>query len=181
MKDATSSALLPRGLPAGSNLSLPGCMCAKLLQLCSTLCDPTACSPPGSSVHGDSPGENTAVDCLALLQGIFLIQGSNPWLLYLLHWQAGALPLEPPGKPLHCLVELKPPPRTSGAKKYLLSLGSKDTVTSAVDGPCYQNMNNSGVTQKRLLSHQCLMVAMALGQTPLRVDGPGLEKRSVIK
>ena len=27
-------------------------MCAKLLQLCLTLCDPMACSPPGSSVHG---------------------------------------------------------------------------------------------------------------------------------
>ena len=29
------------------------------------------CSPPGSSVHGDSPGENTGVGCHALLQGIF--------------------------------------------------------------------------------------------------------------
>ena len=28
-------------------------------QLCLTLCDPMACSPPGSSVHGDSPGKNT--------------------------------------------------------------------------------------------------------------------------
>ena len=27
-------------------------MCAKLLQLCLTLCDPTHCSLPGSSVHG---------------------------------------------------------------------------------------------------------------------------------
>ena len=27
-------------------------MCAKLLQLCPTLCDPTEHSPPGSSVHG---------------------------------------------------------------------------------------------------------------------------------
>ena len=27
-------------------------MCAKLLQLCPTLCDPMDCSPPGSSVHG---------------------------------------------------------------------------------------------------------------------------------
>ena len=29
-------------------------VCAKLLQLCSTLCDPMDCSPPGSSVHGMS-------------------------------------------------------------------------------------------------------------------------------
>ena len=34
------------------------------------------CGPPGSSVHGDSPG-NTGVSCHALLQGIFLTQGSN--------------------------------------------------------------------------------------------------------
>ena len=27
-------------------------MYAKLLHLCLTLCDPTDCSPPGSSVHG---------------------------------------------------------------------------------------------------------------------------------
>ena len=32
------------------------------------LCDPLDCSPPGSSVHGDSPGKNTGVGCLALLQ-----------------------------------------------------------------------------------------------------------------
>ena len=37
-------------------------------------------SPPGSSVHGDSPGKNTGVGCHALLQGIFPIQGLNPVL-----------------------------------------------------------------------------------------------------
>ena len=47
------------------------------------------CSPPGSSVHGISPGKNTGVGCHALLQGIFPTQGSNPRLLCLLHWQAG--------------------------------------------------------------------------------------------
>ena len=34
-----------------------------------TLCDPMGYSPPGSSVHGDSPGKNTGVCCHALLQG----------------------------------------------------------------------------------------------------------------
>ena len=38
------------------------------------------CSPPGSSVHGDSLGKNTGVGCHALLQGIFPTQGSNPGL-----------------------------------------------------------------------------------------------------
>ena len=46
----------------------------------------------------DSPGKCTEVGCHALLQGIFPTQVSNPHLLYLLHWQAGSLPLEPHGK-----------------------------------------------------------------------------------
>ena len=49
-------------------------------QLCPTLCGPMYCRPPGSSVHGDSSGQNTGVGCHALLQGIFLTQGSNPGL-----------------------------------------------------------------------------------------------------
>ena len=49
-------------------------------QSCSTLCNPMDCSPPGSSVHEDSPGKNTRWDCHALLQRIFLTQGSNPGL-----------------------------------------------------------------------------------------------------
>ena len=53
------------------------------------LCNPMDCSPPGSSVHGDSPGKNTGVGCHTLLQGIFPTQGSNPRLLHLLHWQVG--------------------------------------------------------------------------------------------
>ena len=47
----------------------------------------------------DFPGKNTGVGCRALLQGISLTQGSNPRLLSLLRWQAGSLPLAPPGKP----------------------------------------------------------------------------------
>ena len=46
----------------------------------------------------DSPGKNTGVGCHALLQGVFLTQGSNLGLLCLLHWQVGSLPLAPPGK-----------------------------------------------------------------------------------
>ena len=47
----------------------------------------------------DSPGKNTRVGCHVLLQGIFPTQVSNLCLLCLLHWQAGSLPLAPPGKP----------------------------------------------------------------------------------
>ena len=51
----------------------------------------------------DSPGKNTGVGYYALLQGIFLTQGSNPHLLHLLHWQADPLPLLPPGKPSYTM------------------------------------------------------------------------------
>ena len=44
-----------------------------LLLNCSVMSD-----PPGSVVHGDSPGKNTGVGCCALLQGIFPTQGLNP-------------------------------------------------------------------------------------------------------
>ena len=47
-------------------------------QSCLTLCSPMDCSLPSNSVHGDSPGKNTRVGCHAVLQGIFLIQRSNP-------------------------------------------------------------------------------------------------------
>ena len=63
-------------------------------QLCPTLCDPMDCSPPGSSVPGDSPGKNTGVGCHLLLQGIFPTQGLNP---HLLHWQVDSLPLSHQG------------------------------------------------------------------------------------
>ena len=51
-------------------------------QSCLTLCNPMDCSLPDTSVHGDSPGKNTGVDCHALLQGIFPTQGSSPGLLH---------------------------------------------------------------------------------------------------
>ena len=62
-------------------------------QLCLTLCDPMDCTPPDSSVHGDSSGKNTGVGCHALLQGIFLTQEWNQallccrWILYQLSYQ----------------------------------------------------------------------------------------------
>ncbi|CAI9174660.1 unnamed protein product [Rangifer tarandus platyrhynchus] len=45
-----------------------------------TPCDPMDCSPPGSSVHGDSPGKNTGMSSHALLQEIFPTQRLNPGL-----------------------------------------------------------------------------------------------------
>ena len=55
------------------------CMCL-VAQSCPTLRDPMDCSLLGSSVLGDSLGENTGVGCHALLQGIFPSQGLSPGL-----------------------------------------------------------------------------------------------------
>ena len=62
------------------SLTIP-CVCL-VTQLCLTRCDLMDCSPPGSSVHGDSPGKNTGVGCCVLLPGTFPTQGSNPGLLH---------------------------------------------------------------------------------------------------
>ena len=91
-----------------SNFELPKCFllpklgtswyftCAVLCwltQSCPILWDRIDCSPPGSSVCGDSQGKNTGVGCHALLQGIFPTQGMNPdlphcrWILYHLSHQ----------------------------------------------------------------------------------------------
>ena len=57
-----------------------------------------ACQAP-LACPWDSPSKNTGAGCCFLLQGIFPTQGSNLYLLHLLHWQVDSLPLAPPGKP----------------------------------------------------------------------------------
>ena len=56
------------------------CLLCLVTQLRPTLGNPMDCSPPGSSVHGESPGKDTGVSCHALLQEVFPTQGSNPGL-----------------------------------------------------------------------------------------------------
>ena len=57
----------------------------------------TVLNLPGSSVHGNSPGQNTGLGSHSLLQGIFPTQGSNPglpycrWILYNLSLQGSPL------------------------------------------------------------------------------------------
>ena len=60
--------------------SLDHAVLCLVAQSCLTLCHPLGCSQLGSSVHGDSPGKNTGVNCHALLQRIFPTQGLNPGL-----------------------------------------------------------------------------------------------------
>ena len=50
----------------------------KVTQLCLTLCDPMDCS----LCPWNSPGQNTGMGSLSLLQGIFPTQGWNPGLLH---------------------------------------------------------------------------------------------------
>ena len=59
---------------------LNACAHAEFLQSCWTFCNAMDCSPPGSPCPWYSPGKNTGVGCLALLQGILLTQGSKPHL-----------------------------------------------------------------------------------------------------
>ena len=48
----------------------------------------------------DFPDKNTGVGCHFLHQGNFPIQGSNPCLQYLLHWQTDSLPMCHLGNPM---------------------------------------------------------------------------------
>ena len=50
-------------------------MKVKVAQSCPTLCNPMDCK-----VHWNSPGQNTNMGSLSLLQGVFPIQGSNAGL-----------------------------------------------------------------------------------------------------
>ena len=69
-------------VPPGKPKSTMLCVLCLVAQSCPTLCNLMDCSPPGSSVHGDSPGKNNGVGCYAFFQGNFLIQGLNPGLLH---------------------------------------------------------------------------------------------------
>ena len=55
--------------------------------------------PQGLYSPWNSPGQNTEVGSLSLLQQIFPTQGSKPGLLCLLRWQLGSLTRVPPGEP----------------------------------------------------------------------------------
>ena len=91
-KRETAGLLTPGHFEAVDSVNDYQVMCL-ITQSCLTLCNPRDCSPPGSSVHGDSPGKNTGAGCHALLQRIFPTQGSNPglphsrWILYYLSHQ----------------------------------------------------------------------------------------------
>ena len=82
-------------LSSSVNISMC-CVLCLVAQSCHTFCGLMDCSPPGSSVHGDSPGNNIGVGCHALLQRNLPDPGIEPGSPAL---QAYSFQSEPPGKP----------------------------------------------------------------------------------
>ena len=88
---ASGTALLGFSLewasPGGTEVT--ACMPVVALVVSESL-RPHGLQPARLACPWDSPGKNTAVGCHALLQGIFLTQGSNPHLLCLLRGRVGS-------------------------------------------------------------------------------------------
>ena len=76
------------------------CACS-VTQSCLTLGDPTDCSPPGSSGHGDSPGKNTAVGCLPSSRGSSQLRDQTQVSCIVDRF----FTTEPPGKPKNMGVD----------------------------------------------------------------------------
>ena len=72
-------------------------------QLCLTLCDPRDCSPPGSSVHRDSPGKNTGMGCSDFPPRNLPNTGIEPRSL---HCRQILYQLSDQGSPLHEYIHL---------------------------------------------------------------------------
>ena len=100
----------------GTSLWYDMSVCAKLLQSFLTLCNPVDCNCQAPLSRGFSRQEHwSGLPCPP--PGDLPDQGSNQYLLHLLHWQAGSSALAPPGKPsLWCI-------------SFLISLPSMHSVT----------------------------------------------------
>ena len=81
--------------PPEKPMTLDCAVLCLVTQSCPTLCDPMDYSPPGSSVHGDSPGKNTGVGCQCPPSGDLPNPGIEPRSPAL--WADSSLS-EPPGK-----------------------------------------------------------------------------------
>ena len=91
---------------------------AKSLQSCPTICNLRTVArqtPLSMGILQERILE--WMDCHAFLQGFFQTQVLNLHLVCILHWQAGSLPLVPPGKPNSTVMEFK---KLSMAPYYLV-------------------------------------------------------------
>ena len=68
-------------------------------KLCPTLCHPMDCSLPGSSVHGISKARILEWVAISSSRRSSWPRDQTHISFCLLRWQAGSLPLVPPGKP----------------------------------------------------------------------------------
>ena len=111
--------------------------CAKLLQSCPTVCDPTDCSPPGSSVHGIL--QAGILEWLAMPSSRGSSWPRNLSFLGLLHWQAVSLPLDPAGKfsVVLCLTQNSYVANRPDLICYMLTANMKKT--HIYDVPCFNN------------------------------------------
>ena len=73
------------------------CMCALVIQLCLTLCNPLDCSLSASSVHEIFQAKILEWVAIFLPQGIFPTQRLNPYFLYLLQCRWSLYPLSHQG------------------------------------------------------------------------------------
>ena len=74
--------------------------CAKQLQLCPALCNTMDRSPPGSPMHWILQARTLEWVVMLSSRGSSRHRDqTHVSYVSLLHWQAGFLPLEPPGKP----------------------------------------------------------------------------------
>ena len=87
----------PPALQAGSFLSHQCCVLSHFSHV-QPFAIPWIAGSPRLLCPWNFRGKNTGVGCHALLQRIFLTQGSDPCLLCFLHWQVASLPLAPPGQ-----------------------------------------------------------------------------------
>ena len=83
-----------------SHMNMLTCMCAKSLRLCLTLYDSIDFSLPGSSLHGILQARILEWTAVPSTRGSSQSRVQTR-ILPLLLWQAGSLPLSPPGKPEH--------------------------------------------------------------------------------
>ena len=112
-------------------------MCARLVVYDSLW--PRGLQPARLLCPWDFPGKNTGVDCHFLLQEIFLIQGSNLWLLCLLLWQVDSQPLAPPGKDPYLKIQLHSEPL--GVRSSTCELGGHSAQLPAVRADVYSFPN----------------------------------------
>ena len=87
--------------------SVPSICCYSVAKSCPALLQPHGLRLSRFLCPWDSPGKNTGVVCLFLLQGISPTQGVNLHLLCLLHWQGGFFTTDPPGRPTQQRVNAK--------------------------------------------------------------------------